>query len=175
MRAIKSLIFLDLFERQSYSCVKFTKVLKKDLTCALSCHWCVRVKCSGAVIMLKLFLANQCSLLVLTLSSFLQLVCYNDSVIDWSIIGNTTDVGNTNSHMDFTSDINTSDDNKTITVTSKIDYMTIKCDIFNQDNNHMDDILLYMGIVFSSLSRLDLYICYCHPAQHLRSLFGIKW
>ena len=58
-----------------------------------------------SLIMLKLFQANQRSLLVLRLLSFLQLVCYNDSVIDWSIIG-----------------INTSDDNATITVTSKIDY-----------------------------------------------------
>ena len=38
----KEFNFLDLFEWQSYSCVEFTKVLKKDL-CALSCHWCMRV------------------------------------------------------------------------------------------------------------------------------------
>ena len=109
-----------------------------------------------SLIMLKLFQANQRSLLVLILSSFLQLVCYNGGVIDWSIIGNTSDIDDTNSSMIFTSVTVTSDDNKTITVTNKIDYMTNKRDIFTQVNNHLDDILLW--VLSSLLSQVWIYI-----------------
>ena len=117
-----------------------------------------------SLIMLKSFQVNQRSLFVLTLSLFLQLVYYNDSVIELNIIGDTSDVDDNNSCMIFTSDINTSDDNKTITVTSKIDYMTIKLDIFTQNNNHMDDILLW--VLLSLLFQVLIYIHVNAILQH---------
>ena len=117
-----------------------------------------------SLIMLKLFQSNQRSLLVLILSLFLQLVSYNDSVIELSIIGDTSDVDDTNRSMIFTSDINTSDDNKTITVTNKIDYMTNKRDIFTQVNNHLDDILLW--VLSSLLSQVWIYVHVIAILQH---------
>ena len=67
--------------------------------------------------------------------------------------------------MIFTRDIDTSDYNKTITVTSKIDYMTIKRDIFTQDNNHMDDMLLW--VLLSLLSQVWIYIRATAILQHI--------
>ena len=48
IRVVRVLVVVHVLVRESVRTCKFT-CKKIYLTCTLSCHWCVRVKCSGAV------------------------------------------------------------------------------------------------------------------------------